>query len=836
MADEAMNEIPEALEDTFPDPLPPFDDFWPLRHRTLNYRPLPQNPLGSGPPLTLKEWRLGKPLQDGFFADYFKQPCHFTRPPIDTSDRLDSVLRDVDTQILARVLEPLIRQIKSMDQNMDQMRGVWKKVQLLHAQCDVLWRNLEICPGVVVKTDQTVVPARSGVLLQQREWDSILTTIACAYRLMTFFPARFTEYPADVNNTIWGHSRNNWQAAFCVIVFFGERRRAQQLPLARNFLPLRAAQWFGYDSDPEVEFVRLYARRVVDDKRFELSNVCPSVTRYSGIDLGEMAELHDINRVLGFVPASNSSSQAISWRICERISEILQMFGPSIDIEEDIQKRPNKFLFRPLQENHAAFMKRLFFSAGIQYNQYLAAEICGLGHIHQLNATTDNVDNMQDADSASKAMQGTLQAMANQLLTVTNMQYLSETHAGNSTPQVHVRTVEMGLHEGNTPTAMYNFIMEHMYGQMPKTQDAAPLHANRGRIGKPPPTRLSIEAENILALASTHVDFTILSKANVRNIQLIAEFDEELSGMAGRNAALRHDRSGGLQWYFYHTRPDSTFTVPLEGYEMMSSICFGSPKMAYVAGKAMQLKQKKKRLLLYCSHTLTQAVVCALLIHVGVKTLQIRRQHNRAERSKALALFADPTSNVECLVTFMAWDTIGFDCYACCSYGIVLELPENETAFFEAIRRSGSAGEFFWDILICRGTFDSYQETYLMADRAEFLVAEARIPSEIQGQLRTICAYEVLRVCLGQRVNLYPRNGAEWELFDDKTFIKEGEFYSALAQLVLKEPHLGRHYKKKNLPRIGASWKPGMELTADHIRGRMPTLPDGVTLRSCGKP
>ncbi|KAK4080407.1 hypothetical protein Trihar35433_1512 [Trichoderma harzianum] len=713
------------------------------------------------------------------------------------------------------------------------MRMVWKKVQLLHAQFDVLWRNLETTSGVVVKTDQTVVPARSGLLLQPSEWDTILTTIACAYRLMTFFPGRFTEHDADANKTIWGHSRNNWQAALCVIEHFRFRRRKSKVPVARNFWPLRAAQWFGYDSDLEVEFVRLYASRMIDDKRFELSNMGPSVTQYSGVGLGEMADLHDINRVLVFDPAINPSGQAISWRICERISEILQIFGPSIDIEEDIKKRPNAFLFRPLQENSATVMEWLFSSAGIQYNGYLAVDICRLGRIHQLNAATDNgVDNKRDADLVSKTVQRALQILAIQKLTDVDIQDRSEIHAGNSTPRVHVRTIEMGLYEGNTSTVMYDFIMEHMYGQMPKTQDPKPLHASRGPIGKPPPTRLSNEAQKILALASTHVDFTILSKANVRNIQLIAEFDERLSGTAGRNAALRHDRSGGLQWYFYHTRPDSTFTVPLSGYEMMSSICFRSPKMAYVARKAMQVKQQKKRLLVYCSHTLTQAVVCALLVHVGIKTLQIRGQHTEAQRDEALALFTDPTSNVECLVTSMALDTVGIDHYACCSYGIILELPETATTLFQAISRSGSAGKFFWDILICRGTFDSYQESRLMAEQANILVSGARIPSEIQGRLRIICAYEVLRVCLGQRVNLYPRKGAEWELFDDKPFIREGEFYSALAQLVLKEAHLGVHCTEENIQRIGASWKPGMELTADHIHGKMPMLPDGVALRS----
>ncbi|KAH0532328.1 hypothetical protein TsFJ059_001032 [Trichoderma semiorbis] len=91
-------------------------------------------------------------------------------------------------------------------------------------------------------------------------------------------------------------------------------------------------------------------------------------------------------------------------------------------------------------------------------------------------------------------IRATLQILAVQMLTDVDIQDRSDIHAGNSTPRIHIRTIEMVLYEGNTSTVMYDFIMEHMYGQMPKIQDAAPLHANRGHIGKPPPTRLSNEA------------------------------------------------------------------------------------------------------------------------------------------------------------------------------------------------------------------------------------------------------------------------------------------------------------------------------------------------------
>lgn len=99
-ANEEMKETPEesqtskASEDTFPDPLPPYDDDSPLKHQTLNYRTLPDNSAEPVSPLAPNEWKCGKPHRDGYFATYFKHSCRFARPPIDNSKNLDSLLQN----------------------------------------------------------------------------------------------------------------------------------------------------------------------------------------------------------------------------------------------------------------------------------------------------------------------------------------------------------------------------------------------------------------------------------------------------------------------------------------------------------------------------------------------------------------------------------------------------------------------------------------------------------------------------------------------------------------------------------------------------------------------
>ncbi|UKZ73517.1 hypothetical protein TrVFT333_001164 [Trichoderma virens FT-333] len=472
-------ESPECSEDTFPDPLPPYDDASPLKHRTLNYRALPQNASESVHPLTPKEWKCGKPHKDGYFATYFQQPCRFTRPLINNSKNLDNLMKNkkkaegrrlkgatILDRDVARVLEPFIRQLKfSNIKKFDQMKSVLKHIQLLHTQYDVMRRNLETTPGVLVKNNQDVVPTRSEPLLQSSKWSRVLTTIACAYRLLTLFPGRFKEYPSKGDDTIWGHSQNNWQAALCVIEHFRFRRKAK-VPLEGNPPPLKAAKWFGYDTDNEVELADLYAIGKGNSVSAEivLWRLCPSIVQCLDTNLDRMADSHDINQVLGFGHADSPSKQATSERVCERIESILQKFGPGIDIERDIRKRPNSIHFRPGAwrwrfangEFMECLIKFLVRRTNVQYDGYLDPGIHELGRIYQLNAAVDHgttgrarESHTQGVDDASKTIQRIFQMVAirQEIFTAVGSLDRSESRPGNLTTAIRIRTVEMALQD-----------------------------------------------------------------------------------------------------------------------------------------------------------------------------------------------------------------------------------------------------------------------------------------------------------------------------------------------------------------------------------------------------
>lgn len=152
-----------------------------------------------------------------------------------------------------------------------------------------------------------------------------------------------------------------------------------------------------------------------------------------------------------------------------------------------------------------------------------------------------------------------------------------------------------------------------------------------------------------LALLTTHPKFYLLTQANMRNTKLLSMMaarqlfedkfkekkPEELNdadreelrhlasdaekaakalvegpeqvfgGVDEVNALIRQDRTGGLQWFFYLTRPDGSVSMPKDRLDMAQMICYGSPKLAWTVQRVIQLNDEGKRVLIYVNHPLT---------------------------------------------------------------------------------------------------------------------------------------------------------------------------------------------------------------------------------------
>lgn len=121
--------------------------------------------------------------------------------------------------------------------------------------------------------------------------------------------------------------------------------------------------------------------------------------------------------------------------------------------------------------------------------------------------------------------------------------------------------------------------------------------------------------------------------------------------------------------------------------------------------------------------------------------------------------FNDPTSDVNVFVTSLALASYGLNFHRCCARGLVLQFPWNANAVLQAfgrLVRVGQKEQVQWTILRVADTFHDWQEERICAKFVEQVRAESSIPEWVAStELRTICAYELVRYLFGQPWNRY---------------------------------------------------------------------------------
>ncbi|KAK5989252.1 hypothetical protein PT974_10758 [Cladobotryum mycophilum] len=141
--------------------------------------------------------------------------------------------------------------------------------------------------------------------------------------------------------------------------------------------------------------------------------------------------------------------------------------------------------------------------------------------------------------------------------------------------------------------------------------------------------------------------------------------------------------------------------------------------------------------LLYDGMVFIPFAAWTMLLDVLDLALQIRSSNAQSDRDDAQKKFNNPNGKIDCLVMSLALDAFRVNYYIYCSYGIITEYPRNLNVH--------------WDILLCKHSYDSFQEFRLMHEKQfNILATESEIPKELTGQHRLITAYEILRVHLGQ--------------------------------------------------------------------------------------
>lgn len=200
----------------------------------------------------------------------------------------------------------------------------------------------------------------------------------------------------------------------------------------------------------------------------------------------------------------------------------------------------------------------------------------------------------------------------------------------------------------------------------------------------------------------------------------------------------------------------------------------------------------------------------------------MKSTHSPAERDEAQRRFNNPKEKVDCLIISMALGSLGMNLHHACRSGMIIEWPPNAPTVSQTIGRlwrlgAEQAGTINWDIVKTSDSLDSYQESRLMHKQAVVLAAEGNIPDQITGQLRLICAYELLREMFGQEFNRYPMARVPWDRCDSDEVRREGLFYSQLAVFLMKTPRYAERITRENMEGIARCWEPGMPVVKQMI-------------------
>ncbi|CRK32158.1 hypothetical protein BN1723_003831 [Verticillium longisporum] len=263
---------------------------------------------------------------------------------------------------------------------------------------------------------------------------------------------------------------------------------------------------------------------------------------------------------------------------------------------------------------------------------------------------------------------------------------------------------------------------------------------------------------------------------------------ETAAAIAEMNRVALNDHTGGLHWYFYHTRPTDEFSFPSDRLEILRYAVNKSLKYACTLAMTLRCQQKQERL-----------TIKAISTVADLRTLSIKSSHKAPEREDAINQINSPDSKADVLITSGRLSAFGVNYHNTFQNDILLKATENTATEIQMEGRlwrigqshcpvrSPSSGPFLvvQSIPPCPCSLSEYQQ---LRKVAEIVVARAPIDRRIEGEQLTICAFEIMATYLGYLCNRHPRKGAEWYNYDSQKMTDLGELYSAIARTMILRP------------------------------------------------
>lgn len=261
------------------------------------------------------------------------------------------------------------------------------------------------------------------------------------------------------------------------------------------------------------------------------------------------------------------------------------------------------------------------------------------------------------------------------------------------------------------------------------------------------------------ALASVRDSQTTTKSQQQRLFQRANKDDMPMVGVEHLQQLLGFDNNCGLNYVFTRSCLDPDVIAPAERIGWLRWLTASSPMSARIIELCHDYVIKnQKRVVVYIDTPWIQQITYATLLMAGFNTLTVRSSDKPGAKIEAIRLFCDPTSDAQVFVANINIMSTGVNLHTACHIGILATLHFSAKIILQThgrLNRLGQRHQVIWHNLKVKDTFHDHQERVMLTKWARQLSAECNLPSWLEGALREIVLFELMRSYFHHSFNRY---------------------------------------------------------------------------------
>ncbi|XXG99537.1 hypothetical protein Hte_005876 [Hypoxylon texense] len=213
-------------------------------------------------------------------------------------------------------------------------------------------------------------------------------------------------------------------------------------------------------------------------------------------------------------------------------------------------------------------------------------------------------------------------------------------------------------------------------------------------------------------------------------------------------------QDGGMSWLYQTLRVSDQYAIPTNRVGLVRWLTYFSPLMSRLLVQVREWVAAPRgpdglpnRVVIMAVFPWVQQQLYLALECCGFKTISIRSDHTMITRTRKIADFNDPSTEIDVLVTSMELSAFGLNLHKSCNKGIVVQYPWSANHLMQILGRLpriGQARVVEWVIYHVSNTLYDRMQTIIYSKYVRQLAVESRIDDSVRSVVAEIAAYSVL--------------------------------------------------------------------------------------------